>query len=215
MGFRIAWTEPGQADELAVCHLAAFPVETFTDEAITLLGRGFLRAHHRFYATQPDGICLIAVEQATGRVAGFVLGGDPLLRKRFVRRRCLRFAATVAFKAFVSPPVRRRVAMGLHVIARRLHLLPASAALPDPPSPSADPWAILLFLCTHPDFRGRGLGQALADAFWRESTRRGYRMVRLTTGLDNRPAKSLYSKCGWNEVGQVQQIVYMDRLVSG
>jgi len=194
------------------CHELAFP-----GEFLTLLGRGVLRALYRYCMQRPEGICLVALDERSGRVGGLVAGGEPTLRGRFMRKHALRLVAAAAGKAVVHGRVRRRLCehlgAALRAVGRKLHLLPAGGKHPSPPEDPPGTWSNLLSICTHPDFRGRGLGSALMEAFRADSARRGYKTMRLSVHNDNAAAIALYQKCGWKPILTTPAGTYFKRSV--
>ena len=208
----VAAAEVEHLDGMADAHVAAFP-----GQFLTLMGRGFLRCFYRFYVAQPGGIALVAVEPATGRVAGLVVGGEPALRGRFLRRHLVRFLATALPRAFVHSRVRRR--LGEHLgdalgkIGRKLRLLSPERRPPEPPEDPPGTWSNLLSVCTRPEFRGRGVGTVLMEAFRAESRRRGYRSLRLSVHNDNEAAIALYKKAGWQAILTTPRGTYFKRSV--
>lgn len=193
------------------CHEAAFP-----GEFLTLLGSGFLRTFYRFYIDDPDGICIVAIDQKNKRVVGLVAGGKPELRAAFIKRHILRFLGTSFCKFFVHRRVRQRLAEHfvefLRKIGQKIHLLPLEKYPPAPEDPPGT-WSNLLSICTHPDYRGYGVGKMLMEAFRIESGRRGYSTMRLSVHNDNHAAIALYKKCGWTPVLTTPSGTYFKRSV--
>ncbi len=194
-GIRVVAAGREHLAEAVSCH-----ADAMAHEVIALLGPRFMRAHHRFYIDQPDGICLVALDDQTGRVAGLVMGGGSHLRRRFLRKYALRFGLLVLWKALTSPAVRARIRLAVR----------GKKQCDCPPEPS-ESWAVLLWLGTHPDFRRRGVGRALAEAFGNESARRGYKKARLTVAVDNAPAIELYKKAGWKIIGTAGSLHHLER----
>ncbi len=196
---------------IASCHEAAFP-----GEFLTLLGSGFLRTFYRFYIDDPDGICMMAIDRKNKRVVGLVAGGKPELRAAFMRRHILRFISTSFCKFFIHCRVRHRLAehfVGLlRKIVRKIHLVPQEKYPPAPEDPSGT-WSNLLSVCTHPDYRGCGVGKMLMEAFRIESSRRGYRTMRLSVHNDNDAAIAMYKKSGWTPVLTIPSGTYFKRPV--
>src|SRR5207244_1728172 len=89
---------PEHLESLVDCHLAALP-----HEYVPSLGRRFVRLHDRFYMEQRDGIVLVTLDEASGRVSGFILGGSPAVRARFVRRHALFVLGTILLRSVVDP----------------------------------------------------------------------------------------------------------------
>lgn len=206
---------PGLVD----CHLAALG-----DVEISLLGRKFVAAHHRFLAERPDGICLAAVDRPGGRVVGFIVGGPPGIRGEFLKRSFLRFAGSILIRSLASAKVRRRCWQLLGELAGKAGagppnainrvwgaLLGLSRRRPKEQAGLGDDagsWSFVLFMGTHPDFRRRGVGRALLDAFRRASAERGYRAAHLTTRRDNEASAALYKSSGWQLVLQTDEMLY-------
>ena len=203
---------PEHFDGMVDCHVAAFPAEF-----LTMMGRRFLKAFYRFYAEQPEGICLAAVEDRSKRVVGLCIGGEPRLRSRFSHAYVPRYAFRIFYRALRSRFFRRRLlavhfAGLLRSIRRKAHLGGGA----DEHVPPADPpgtWSSLLSICTHPDTRGRGVGKMLMEAFRADSAKRGYKSMRLSVHNDNEGAQALYRKCGWQEIGRTPEETYFQRAV--
>ena len=197
--FHVIPAELRHLQEMVACHLAIFPGH-FTSE----LGAGYLQRSHRYYMQQPGGICLVCVDDRTGRVGGFVKGGRPELRSEFSRWYMWRFIGRISWRFFLSREVRRR--LGYHLgeaarkLLRKLHLMPAKTRYPAPPEDPPGTWSMLISIGVHPDFRGRGMGRALMEAFRAESAARGFKTMRLGVRNDNEAAIALYRKCGWEVV---------------
>ncbi|WP_308915915.1 GNAT family N-acetyltransferase [Jannaschia sp. LMIT008] len=60
----------------------------------------------------------------------------------------------------------------------------------------------LLTLVVAPDRRRRGTATALLDAFERQAAARGAEAAFLEVSADNVPARALYARAGWREVGR-------------
>jgi len=182
---------------LVLCHVEALP-----GRVVTLLGPSFLRAHYRYYIRKPKGICFVAVDEDSDRVVGFVVGGEPGLRKRFIFRYFPPLACTFAWKALVSSPVRKRLAEGvrglLESIRRRLRRRPAEEDASQPPDDPPGTSVRLLFLGVRPEFRRRGIARALVAAWCQECWDHGYQTLWVTTPIKSAPAVALYKEGGWD-----------------
>lgn len=64
-------------------------------------------------------------------------------------------------------------------------------------------------IATHPDWRGRGIGQRILLALLREAQRRQAQTVTLEVRVSNLPAQRLYQKYGFREVGR-RKAYYQD-----
>lgn len=199
-------------DSLVECYFLALP-----EEPMVSLGRAFLRARFRYYIEDADGFCLVMRDEEDGRVTGFVFGGGPGMKRRFIRSNLLRFAGTVLWKALFHRCVRRRVREPLGTIIRRiglaLHLLPDEEKYRSPPEEPEGTYAVLRFLGTHPEYRRRGIATALLDAFRCECAKRGYRIMRLMTEKLNSAAIALYEENGWKIVHRSATYTYFRRTV--
>ena len=191
---------PEHLDSLVSCHILALP-----QEPITILGRGFLRAHYAYYIAHPEGVCLIGMDEQSGQVTGFVVGGRPELRKRFVLKNVVRFVVTVFVKALVSPTVRRRLAAGLS------GLLPGSHRGASAPEEPRGTYARLLFIGVHPDYRRRGVASRLLGTFHTQCAAQGFQTMRLMTENINAPGIAMYEKAGWQIVHRSETDTYFRR----
>jgi ribosomal protein S18 acetylase RimI-like enzyme len=191
----VANAEQDHLEGMVECHLAAFP-----GQFLSLLGRRFVRAFYRFYLERPQSISLVAVDGATGRVVGLVVGGEPELRSQFTRRCVPRFALLLAWRAVTVRAARRRLLEHFGSVARRLWHRVRRDSRPRAGEPPAEPkgtWGSLLSICTHPEHQGQGIGRALLDTFREVCRQRGYRSARLSVHNDNTAAIALYQRNGW------------------
>lgn len=191
---------PAQLGSLVDCHIAALPTDV-----ITLLGRRFLRAHYGFYTEHPRGICLIVQPDKTNNeVAGFIIGGAPVMRSEFVCKHLALFLYTVASRSIINSRVRRRflgiAKNGLLVVLRKLRLAPHKR-LKDSPIRSDPDVTVLLTMGTRPACRGKGYGKILLNAYEAECRRLGFAAAELMTRKDNAPANALYTAMGWRKIG--------------
>lgn len=58
----------------------------------------------------------------------------------------------------------------------------------------------LLLLAVRPEYRGRGVGSALVEAYFTAAARRGVRRIFLEMRANN-PAHTLYRRCGFEPIG--------------
>jgi ribosomal protein S18 acetylase RimI-like enzyme len=195
---------------MATVHIGAFP-----EEFLSLLGRAFLKKFYGYYMSHAGGICLVAVDSSS-RVAGLVTGGQPELRAAFLRKHVLRFILTSLWKSVYHARVRQRLcehlARAWRRVASKLRLVKSQANQAPPEDPKGT-WSNLLSVCVHPDFRGKGVGRLLMEAFRADSARRGFKTMRLSVHNDNDPAIALYAKCGWKAVLTTPAGTYFRRSV--
>ncbi len=197
-------------ESMVSCHVAVFP-----EEVITRLGRSFLRVHHRFYIDDPEGFCFVAVDDVTGRVGGLVIGGSPQLRRRFVMKHLLCVGFRFFYKAFSDRLVRYRIRLAARRMLRRLFIFRRAGERSRTPPPPQCPWAFLWWIGTHPDFRRRGVGNALMEAFEKQCIDRSYTKMRLTVAVDNAAAVALYEKLGWKIIATADRLHYLERDIGG
>jgi ribosomal protein S18 acetylase RimI-like enzyme len=196
---------------LMECHLAVF---TGLGNVMTALGSRVLESHCRFYMREPGGVCLVSVDRATRRVSGFVLGGSPHLRRRFLARHFLLLSGNVALRLFTNPYLRARVARcvrsGLRSVLGRLTGRRAELKVAEFPEPKGN-WAVLFMIGTHPDFRRRGIGKALVQGFAQECAVLGFETIRVVARTKNVAACELYRGIGWLPVATVDNLRYFER----
>ena len=193
------------------CHCAAFP-----GEFLTLMGKNFLSSFYGFYNVHPESISLVAVDDDSNRVMGLVTGGRPDLRSIFLRKHVLLFMTTAFVKAFGHARIRQRLLEHFADLVRSIGMKLGKKESSDSGAPPDDPpgtWSNLLSICTHPDFRRRGVSQALMKGFEKESHRRGYASMRLSVHNDNPSAIGLYKKCGWDPVLVTSKGTYFKRTI--
>ncbi len=195
---------------MVACHVAAFP-----GEFLMLLGPRVLASFYAFYIRRPGGVAFVALGEDAGRVVGLVVGGEPALRASYTRRELPRLVGAVVWRAVTHARVRQRLgehlAAGLAPVLRRAGLGRRGDGRPAPPTDPPGTWSSLLSVCTHPDWRGRGIGRELMEAFRLASRRRGYRTMRCSVHNDNLAAISLYERCGWEAVLRVPSGTYFRR----
>ena len=199
-------------ESLVDCHLTAL-----SHEYVPSLGRRFVRLHDRFYIDQPDGIVLVTLDEASGRVSGFILGGSPAVRPRFVRRNALFVIATIAIRSVMNPNVRKHtlgiVSDGVKLWVRKIRQLgPLPGAIPEEPPGT---WGTSIVLGTHPDFRTGGAGKAVAllEGIHAECGRLGFKVTRAMTATTNTASHLLHTRLGWHVIGTAQGLIHYRREV--
>ena len=73
--------------------------------------------------------------------------------------------------------------------------------------PEAD-YLLLDNIAVHPDYQGRGVGQALLERADAEALAQGYRELRLYTHETMTENIALYTRCGWTETHRGYQAGY-------
>lgn len=191
---------PEHLESLVDCHMAAMP-----QDYVPSLGRAFVTAHDRFYIAQPDGIVLVTLDPESGRVSGFILGGNPGVRGRFLRYHLPLVLGAILTRSLTNSRVRRHtlelLGDGLKAVGRKLGLVrPERDPIPDEPPGT---WSMSIALGTHPDFRRDGAGKAIAllEGICAESRRLGFRTVRAMTATTNVTSHMIHSRLGWKVLG--------------
>jgi ribosomal protein S18 acetylase RimI-like enzyme len=59
----------------------------------------------------------------------------------------------------------------------------------------------------HPDFRGRGIGRALVEHSVEEARRLGFNALIFNLVFESNPARALYERLGFEEIGRVPEAV--------
>lgn len=198
---------PGDLPGIVRCHLAAFP-----GQFLSRLGPTFLEAYYRFYLDAPGGINLVAIDSGD-RVVGFVSGGDPALRGRFIRTRVPGFLGLLVRQGLRDPFVRRRLRVHLGNLVRTLagRLEGAWSRRPAAGSQNPKGVSVLLSIAVDPASTGQGIGRRLMEAFRQQSRSLGFIAMELSAHRDNEPAIGLYRACGWEVVSQDADGVYFRR----
>jgi GNAT superfamily N-acetyltransferase len=191
---------PEHLESLVDCHLAAL-----SQDFVPSLGRRFVRLHDRFYMDAEDGAVLVTLDPASGRVSGFILGGSPAVRTRFVRRYAPFVLGTILCRSLLNARVRdHAIDMALDTI--RPGLIRFGLARPQageaPPEPVGT-WGTSIALATHPDFRSDGAGRALAllEAMHQACARLGFRVTRAMTPSTNLTSHLMHTRLGWKVIG--------------
>ena len=166
------------------------------------LGPRFLRLYYDDFVGNPIAIGLVAVEEATGRPLGAVVGNtDGMAFYRLSVRRHMGRKMLLAFgRLFCSlrlwGQAAVRVGRALKRLARRL----LGRRPEGPPDDHKDTPVRLLSIGVVPEARGTGLAAALIRAFEQEAAARGADRVGLTCFEDNDRAIRFYEKSGWERV---------------
>jgi hypothetical protein len=194
---------PEVLDSLVDCHIAAAPTDI-----LPLLGRKFLKVHDLYYIQQPAGVCLVTVDEQSGRVSGYVLGGDPGIRGRFVATHLLLVAKTCFARFFHCREFSWRIiAMVRSTAVGTVRLLRGrrdghpSSLYHDPPGS----WAVSLSLGTHPEFRKDGAARAIAllSGIRTQCALLGYQFIHNCVSTDNTGSNLLHQRLGFQLVGTV------------
>lgn len=154
---------------------------------LSILGTRFLRVLYGAMIEAPAARVLVA--ESDGVVLGFVSGvadtGD--FYRRFLRRKALPAAWSV-FPIALRPSVLNKMWETLRY---------GSGAEADIP-------AELLAMAVAPSARGRGLGSELIARLFDWAAEGHIDQMRVVVGMDNRPAESLYRRCGFTDSQRIE-----------
>lgn len=125
----------------------------------------------------------------------------------------------VARTAHVPEPAVGLLSRLTSLLTQRAHAHPAQPAKPDTPARAtivgfAGMWmyvdeAHIATIATHPEWRGRGIGELILHNLMREAQRRQAVSVTLEVRVSNTVAQRLYHKYGFEEVGR-RKAYYQD-----
>jgi len=193
--------EEGHLASLVAAHEACFPGYFLTN-----LGAAFLNAYYRNYLESECGFGTVAID-TDGTVLAFATGTSDLSGQdaRLVKRHFALIAASLLKGAVVSSALRRQLSERMARFApvvRRLALGSGPAKAPAAANGKPRiPAVTLTSLGVLPDQRGSGLSSRTVEAFEEQVYGRGFRRVRVSTGLDNERAIAFYRKIGWTVEG--------------
>lgn len=162
-------------------HLSSFP-----GFFLSFLGPRFLELFYRSFLEDSAGIGFVALDE-DGRVIGSVVG--PIVPrgyfKRLMRRRWLAFCLASVPALLSRPWIASRVLRALWYRG-------------DGPEGDSVPRALLSSISVAPEAQGRGVGQALVEAWLFEVRRRGGQGAFLTTDAEGNDAVNyFYQRAGW------------------
>jgi ribosomal protein S18 acetylase RimI-like enzyme len=178
---------------MAHCHTFAFPGRFMTE-----MGHRWLNALYRFFIGHPGGICYVAMDSA-GKVVGFAVGGEPEIRKQFLRTAMLRYPHIIFWK-FLTRHIVRAVLLG--ELLKKLRLKRKSIPPENIDSHGTLPkCGNLLSVCVLPDYKGIGIASRLIETFQKACAAAGYRRLTLSVLSENSRAIAFYKKHRWYETG--------------
>lgn len=169
--------------------------ESLPDGLYARLGDRFLHAYHSAYLASPGTAAFVA-ELGT-RPVGFVTGIVSTAAHRLAMKEAWPRLAAAAALALLQRPATLRPALLWPTAASCLR---HSARLlqPDPPSEINGAGAgILTYLAVTATARGRGVGDALLQAFLHQAQLHGCTKVTLATQTGADDAASFYAHRGW------------------
>lgn len=166
---------------------------------LTLLGPGFLREVFWNIARSRYGVAVVATEDDSATVTGYLLGSTDLrgLYRDFLRRHGLR-AVVAASPHLVHPTVALKAVETLLYPSKRIKLNPSA------PRNVAVTNGELLDLAVDNAHKGSGLAQELFHRFAAEMARRGSPSFRITTAASLTRAHRFYERLGADLVGEIE-----------
>lgn len=171
------------AESIARLHL-----ETIDTGFLSSLGAGFLEVLYRSMVESESASVIVADND--GVVVGFVAGavGTGAFYREFIRRNFFA-AAYRLIPALLRPSTWKRL---------------WETARYGGDSKGAHSRAELLSMAVAPRTRRSGLGVALVTALQDWFERKGVEFVKVVVGADNAPAISLYSRCGFEKLRELE-----------
>lgn len=156
---------------------------------ISSLGTDFVRVLYETIAESRFGFGLVA--EIKGRIVGFVVFTPNInkLYKSVILKHGLYFMVLLAGKIFSI---------------NRLKKVVETMFYPGRVNNMDVPGAELLSIVVAPEERGKGLSCMLTRKGFEQCRQRGIEKVKVLVGADNKPANALYSKCGFQLAGQMQ-----------
>lgn len=186
---------PTDLPDMAQCHIIAFPKRFMAE-----MGPRWLCALYRFFLKHPNGISCVAID-ATGKVVGFAVGGEPNMRDLFLHRAVFRYPHIIIWKFLTNPLVRRVL---LKELTRKSHSKCRPTTIPENTKTQGTTTrrGNLLSICVLPDYKGTGIDGKLIRFFQLACTAEGYNHLMLSVTTDNLRAIAFYKKHGWRETGK-------------
>lgn len=178
------------------CHITAFPGQPMTE-----LGPRWLAALYRYYLEHPEGIAVVAVNPEQS-VVGFVVGGGPDLRDRFIHGARVRFAPVILWRTLTRPVIRRRLFGRLMSCFRRQADGGSQDAAHREAARRGVRLGTLLSIAVLPEAQGTGAAGKLVAAFCDACRGRDFGYLELGVYTSNTRAIAFYHKLGWQEISR-------------
>jgi len=187
---------PEDARQVAELHIAGIQTGF-----ISSLGVDFVTTVYEAIATSKNAFGLAAIRD--DKIIGFVTfsSNTVALYKSVIFKKGLRFAFLLAGKLFSTKRIRNIAETILYPakIKKKIEL----------------PQAELLSIVVAEEKRGKGLSQELLREGFSLCRQRKIENVKVLVGADNKPANSLYQKCGFALVCQIQNHGIISNIYSG
>lgn len=190
-------------DAAASVHLRAF--KGYMNAS---LGRNYVRKFLNWFRTSPIGIALVVADagKPIGYVVGARLGYDADLNKALLK---------TGIKAILSHPNILFHSHFLGTIASRLKLLlnkkKASVKVNKEPTGIG---VSLVGIAVDPANSKKGGGSMLMQSFEQKARELGYNYMRLSVYEENKTARQLYSKSGWQPLEIESPVIYYYKEIS-
>lgn len=195
--FRVKNAELADLPGIVKCHTKAFPGRFMTE-----MGPRWLYGLYRFFIKHPAGISFVGVD-STDKTVGFVVGGKPNIREKFLRTAIFWYSYLIFWKFITKPIVRRAL---LKELAKKLQL---KWTISPPEGPQHEDttarFSNLLSICVLPDYKGTAVAGRLIESFQTACATKGYDAIKLSVVTDNARAIAFYKKHGWREVGRSKE----------
>lgn len=193
---RIRELLPEDARQVAELHITGIRTGF-----ISSLGIDFVTAVYEAIATSENAFGLAALRN--DKIIGFIAfsSNTGTLYKSIIFKKGLRFASLLAGKLF-SLKRTRNIAETILYPARTKKKIQL-------------PKAELLSIVVAEEERGKGLSQTLIKEGFSLCRQRKIENVKVLVGADNKPANSLYQKCGFALVCQIQNHGILSNIYAG
>lgn len=170
-------------------HLQAFPAGFYAR-----LGEGFMRRWMRAHILRPASVSLVA-HDADDRLVGYLLGTTD---DAVYSTGPLALSANLAGRGAAALLTRPRLWGDFVRVRARSYAGRAVRSLKARRAASGESGeGELIYICVESQYRQRGGGAALLDAFVGEARRSGTRRLHLVTEEDNGTARRFYDRRGW------------------
>ena len=181
-------------DEEMIPDVAVLHRQVFSQYMNARLGRGYIKAFLRWFCSANRAVALVAVDH-NGRIVGYVVGAPVGYGKKMNRD-----LSWVALVAMVLRPwllgntqFRKKAITRLRIL---LGLSQGSHPEPDLPTPTLS----LVSIAVSPSAQRQHVGKRLMEEFEQRGCQVDMRSARLSVYPDNRGARGLYERCGWQSV---------------
>lgn len=198
--------------DIALCHMACFPTSLSTQ-----LGVKYVKKTLEWFLRNPNRF-LYHVEEHNG-VAGYCGGFVPQYYGDGSSSGMLQYAFKEALIGLAThpwlllhPEVRNQYRFLWLNIRRKItgKNIPLDNTIAKPLKPTH---VGLVVIGVHPDFRGSGVAQILADEFENKAKAFNKQELILSVKTDNKRAINAYKKFGWNILSEHKHTYVMNKMI--